>query len=93
MPSIQGIYYYFYAFYRWHNHISFKVTLRSGIKNKNFVFCFVIPERSVTLQAVSKMEGCVQTLKGGYKNMASKEFIRILCETSLVKKRITDWLR
>ena len=43
MPSIQGIYYYFYAFYRWHNHISFKVTLRSGIKNKNFVFCFVIP--------------------------------------------------
>ena len=56
MPSIQGIYYYFYAFYRWHNHISFKVTLRSGIKNKNFVFCFVIPERSVTLQAVSKME-------------------------------------
>lgn len=43
MPSIQGIYYYFYAFYRRHNHISFKVTLRSGIKNKNFVFCFVIP--------------------------------------------------
>ena len=42
MPSVQGIYYYFYAFYRWHNHISFKVTLRSGIKNKNFVFCFVI---------------------------------------------------
>ena len=39
------------------------------------------------------MEGCVQTLKGVYKNMASKEFIRILCETSLVKKRITDWLR
>lgn len=43
MPSIQGIYYYFYAFYRRHNHISIKVTLRSGIKNKNFVFCFVIP--------------------------------------------------
>ena len=43
MPSVQGIYYYFYAFYRWHNHISFKVTLRSGIQNKNFVFCFVIP--------------------------------------------------
>lgn len=43
MPSVQGIYYYFYAFYRWHNHISFKVTLRSGIKNKNFVFCFGIP--------------------------------------------------
>ena len=43
MPSVQGIYYYFYAFYRWHNHISFKVTLRSGIKIKNFVFCFVIP--------------------------------------------------
>ena len=42
MPSIQGIYYYFYAFYSRH-HISFKVTLRSGIKNKNFVFCFVIP--------------------------------------------------
>lgn len=43
MPSIQGIYYYFYAFYRRHNHISFKVTLRSGIKNKNFVFALVIP--------------------------------------------------
>ena len=43
MPFIQGIYYYFYAFYSRHNHISFKVTLRSGIKNKNFVFCFVIP--------------------------------------------------
>lgn len=43
MPSVQGIYYYFYAFYRWHNHISFKVMLRSGIKNKNFVFRFVIP--------------------------------------------------
>lgn len=43
MPSVQGIYYYFYAFYRRHNHISIKVTLRSGIKNKNFVFCFVIP--------------------------------------------------
>ena len=43
MPSVQGIYYYFYAFYRWHNHIPIKVTLRSGIKNKNFVFCFVIP--------------------------------------------------
>lgn len=39
------------------------------------------------------MEGCVQTLKGVYKNEASKEFIRILCETSLVKKRITAWLR
>lgn len=43
MSSIQGINRYFYAFYRRHNHISFKVTLRSGIKNKNFVFCFVIP--------------------------------------------------
>ena len=43
MPSVQGIYYYFYAFYRRHNHISIKVTLCSGIKNKNFVFCFVIP--------------------------------------------------
>ena len=43
MPSIQGIFYYFYAFYSRHNHISFKVMLRSGIKNKNFVFCFVIP--------------------------------------------------
>lgn len=43
MPSIQGIYYYFYAFYRRHNHISFKVTLRSGIKNKIRSFCFVIP--------------------------------------------------
>ena len=43
MPSIQGIFYYFYAFYSRHNHISFKLTLRSVIKNKNFVFCFVIP--------------------------------------------------
>ena len=43
MSSIQGINRYFYAFYRRHNHISFKVTLRSGIKNKNFVFCFAIP--------------------------------------------------
>ena len=43
MPSVQGIYYYFYAFYRWHNHIPIKVTLRSGIKNKNFVFALVIP--------------------------------------------------
>ena len=40
-----------------------------------------------------RMEGCVQMLKGIYKNSASKEFIRILCETSLVKKRITDWLK
>lgn len=40
-----------------------------------------------------RMEGCVQMLKGIYKNEASKEFIRILCETSLVKKRITDWLK
>lgn len=32
MPSIQGIYYYFYAFYRRHNHISIKVTLRSVSK-------------------------------------------------------------
>ncbi len=40
-----------------------------------------------------RMEGCVQSLKGIYRNTASKEFIRILCETSLVKKRITDWLK
>lgn len=39
-----------------------------------------------------KMEGCVQILKGSYKSSAAKEFIRILCETSLVKKRITQWL-
>ena len=42
MPSVQGIYYYFYAFYRWHNHISFKVMLRSGITKQNtkFLFCY-----------------------------------------------------
>ena len=39
-----------------------------------------------------RMEGCVQTLKGSYMKTASKEFIRILCETSLVKKRIGEWL-
>ena len=38
------------------------------------------------------MEGCVQMLKGVYKSAAYKEFIRILCDTSLVKKRIKDWL-
>lgn len=38
------------------------------------------------------MEGCVQTLKGCYIKAASREFIRILCETSLVKKRISGWL-
>lgn len=39
MPSVQGIYYYFYAFYRWHNHISFKVMLHSGITKANTKFC------------------------------------------------------
>lgn len=39
-----------------------------------------------------RMIGCVQMLKGVYKKEASKEFIRILCETSLVKKRIGEWL-
>ena len=39
-----------------------------------------------------KMEGCVQALKGSYKSSAAKEFIRILSETSLVKKRISQWL-
>ncbi|TWJ17292.1 LysR family cyn operon transcriptional activator [Bacteroides zoogleoformans] len=40
-----------------------------------------------------RMEGSVQMLKGSYMKAATKEFIRILCETALVKKRITDWLR
>lgn len=40
-----------------------------------------------------RMEGCVQTLKEGYRKESAKEFIRILCETSLVKKRIGEWLR
>ncbi len=39
-----------------------------------------------------RMEGCVQMLKGVYKSSAYKEFIRILCDTSLVKKRMKDWL-
>lgn len=56
MPSVQGIYYYFYAFYRWHNHISFKVTLRSGIKTKTSYFVLLFRSLAVTLQAVSKME-------------------------------------
>ena len=40
-----------------------------------------------------RMEGSVQMLKGTYKKKSSKEFIRILCETSLVKKIINDWLK
>lgn len=41
MPSVQGIYYYFYAFYRWHNHISFKVTASErNNKTKYEVFVF-----------------------------------------------------
>lgn len=41
MPSIQGIYYYFYAFYRRHNHISIKVTASErNNKTKDEVFVF-----------------------------------------------------
>lgn len=39
-----------------------------------------------------RMEGCVQTVKGIYVKAASKMFIKILCETSLVKKRMNGWL-
>ncbi len=39
-----------------------------------------------------RMEGCVQTVKGVYVKESSKMFIKILCETSLVKKRINEWL-
>ena len=48
MPSVQGIYYYFYAFYRWHNHISFKVTLRSGITKQKLriLFCYSRTQRN-----------------------------------------------
>ena len=58
MPSIQGIYYYFYAFYSRHNHISFKVTLHSGIIKSKQLSCFALLFRSfaVTLHTVSKME-------------------------------------
>jgi hypothetical protein len=57
MPSVQGIYYYFYAFYRWHNHISFKVMLHSGIpKCKTSYLLWLFHSFAVTLQAVSKME-------------------------------------
>lgn len=57
MPSVQGIYYYFYAFYRWHNHISIKVMQHSGIpKCKTSYFVLVFHSLAVTLQAVSKME-------------------------------------
>lgn len=41
MPSVQGIYYYFYAFYRWHNHIPIKVTASErNNKTKYEVFVF-----------------------------------------------------
>lgn len=40
-----------------------------------------------------RMEGCVQTVSGRYVKNASKEFIKILCETSLVKKRINEWIK
>lgn len=41
MPFIQGIYYYFYAFYSRHNHISFKVTASErNNKTKYEVFVF-----------------------------------------------------
>lgn len=40
-----------------------------------------------------RMEGCVQTVRGRYVKNASKEFIKILCETSLVKKRIDEWIK
>lgn len=39
------------------------------------------------------MEGAVIAVKERYVKTASKEFIRILSETSLVKKRINEWLR
>lgn len=39
-----------------------------------------------------RMEGCVQTLRGSYKKRASREFIRILSETSLVKRRMSEWI-
>ena len=39
------------------------------------------------------MEGAVIAVKERYVKPASKEFIRILSETSLVKKRINEWLR
>ena len=57
MPSVQGIYYYFYAFYRWHNHISFKVMLHSGIpKCKTSYLLWLFHSFAVTLHTVSKME-------------------------------------
>lgn len=50
MPYIQGIYYYFYAFYRRHNHIFFKVTLRSGItKCKTSYLLWLFHSFAVTL--------------------------------------------
>ena len=55
MPSIQGIFYYFYAFYSRHNHISFKVTLRSGITKTSY-FVLLFHSLAVTLHTVSKME-------------------------------------
>lgn len=57
MPSVQGIYYYFYAFYRRHNHISIKVMLHSGIpKCKTSYLLWLFHSFAVTLHTVSKME-------------------------------------
>lgn len=71
MPSVQGIYYYFYAFYRWHNHISFKVTANEwNNQSKYEVLHLGIPECSVTLQTVSKMEA-----KGGAVSVDTAEII------------------
>lgn len=39
-----------------------------------------------------RMEGSVHTLRGCYKKAATREFIRLLCETSLVRKRVGEWL-
>ena len=71
MPSVQGIYYYFYAFYRWHNHISFKVMLHSGIpKCKTSYLLWLFHSFAVTLQTVSKMEA-----KGGAVSVDTAEII------------------
>ena len=53
MPSVQGIYYYFYAFYRWHNHISFKVTASErNNKTKYEVFVLLFRSLAVTLKEI-----------------------------------------
>lgn len=39
-----------------------------------------------------RMVGSVHVLKGSYVKTAMREFIHILCDTSLVRKRVSEWI-